>query len=110
MSSDPRNELPEFASLDQQTSDPTKDDLIGALQNQLVDEQDKRKEERFVWLCVVILIVDVFTFPHMAIWTAPLLIGIIELLLLIALGRKWGMDDIWTITEKIIDRFPSNQK
>ena len=35
----------------------------------------------------------------------PLVIGIIEIMAMIALGRRLGVDHIWTITEKLIDKW-----
>ncbi|WP_342069904.1 hypothetical protein [Yoonia algicola] len=88
------------------TSDPTrKDELIESLQNQLDDERDRRKEERFIWLVIVILMFDAFTFSNMQTWTGPIIIGLIQLIIVIVLGRRWQMDEIWTLTTKLIDKW-----
>lgn len=88
------------------TSDPTrKDELIQSLQSQLDDERDRRKEERFIWLVIVILMFDAFTFPAMQTWTGPIIIGLIQLIIVIVLGRRWQMDEIWTLTTKLIDKW-----
>lgn len=87
-------------------SDPSrKDELIESLQKQLNDEQDRHKEERFLWLVVVILMFDAFTFPNMQTWTGPIVIGLIQLIIVIVLGRRWQMDEIWTLTTKLIDKW-----
>ncbi len=89
-----------------QTSDPTrKDELIEALQSQLDDERDRRKDERCIWLVIVILMFDAFTFSSMQTWTGPIIIGLIQLIIVIVLGRRWQMDEIWTLTTKLIDKW-----
>lgn len=85
--------------------DAEKDRLINSLQNQLIQEQDKRSEERFAWFASINVIADLFVFPNLSTWSAPVAIAIIQILLLIVLGRKWGVDDIWTLTEKMIDKW-----
>ncbi len=91
--------------LDNSTGPSKKDELIDALQTSLNEEKDARKEERFVWLVIVVLMFDAFTFPSMATWTGPIVIGLIQILLAIVLGRRWQMDEIWTITTKIVDKW-----
>ena len=81
------------------------DEALEALQNELIAEKDARREERFIWFTVVVVVFDALVFIQMDNWTGPLIIGVIELLLLVALGRKWGMDHIWTLTETIIAKW-----
>lgn len=64
--------------------------------------QDGRKEERFVWVCVIILLLDFYHFPDMQNWAAPLTIGVLELFFLLVLGSKWGVDDIAEWVDKIL--------
>ncbi|MGJ8627058.1 MAG: hypothetical protein ACSHXB_08875 [Sulfitobacter sp.] len=87
------------------TSASRKDELIEFLQSQLDDERDRRKEERFIWLVIVMLMFDAFTFAAMTTWTGPFIIGIIQLAIIIVLGRRWQMDEIWTLTTKLIDKW-----
>ena len=82
-----------------------KDELIESLQSKLQDETDSRKEERFIWLVVVILMFDAFTFANMQTWTGPLMIGFVQLVIVIVLGRRWQMDEIWTLTTRVIEKW-----
>jgi hypothetical protein len=90
-----------------QTDDKTsvKDEALEAVQRELLAECDARKEERFVWMCVVILLFDIFSFKDMESWSGPIIIGIIQVIFIVAVGRKWGMDHIWTITERLVDKW-----
>ena len=76
----------------------TRDELISSLQEQLIQANDKRGEERFAWFAALNIIADLFVFPSLTTWSAPISIAVIQILLLIVLGRKWGVDDIWTLT------------
>jgi hypothetical protein len=75
------------------------------LQEQLTRERDKRGEERFAWFASSNVVADLVVFPTLTTWSAAISIAIIQILLLIVLGRKWGVDDIWTLTEKMIDKW-----
>lgn len=87
-------------------SSPSPDyEQITSLQQELEAERDARKEERFIWLFILILVFDVFTFKEMSTWSGPLMIGIMQIILVVALGRKWSMDHIYTITELIISKW-----
>ena len=44
-------------------------------------------------------------FSSMQTWTGPIIIGLIQLIIVIVLGRRWQMDEIWTITTKLIDKW-----
>ncbi len=80
-------------------------EALEAVQKELVYEKDARKEERFLWLVAVILLFDIFQFKDMETWSGPFIVGFIEVIVITALGRKWGMDLIWTLTERIIDKW-----
>ncbi len=86
--------------------EPTqKDELIQALQADLNTERDERKEERFIWLFIVMLVFDAFIFIQMSTWTGPAAILVLQMLLMIVLGRRWQVDEIWTLTTKLIEKW-----
>ena len=62
-------------------------------------------EERWIWLVAVMVMFDAFTFQRMTTWAGPFMIGAIEFVVIVALGRLWQVDAIWTLTEKIIDKW-----
>lgn len=97
------NEKP--LSFSDDDDEESKDRLIASLQDLLLRETDKRSEERFAWFAALNIIGDLFVFPNLSTWSAPIAIAVIQILLLIVLGRKWGVDDIWTLTEKMLDKW-----
>lgn len=82
-----------------------KDEALDRVQQELNEEKDKRSEERFYWICGLIILVNLFTFQVMQTWAAPIAVVIIELVFLICLGRTLKVDHIWTLTEKIIEKW-----
>ncbi len=44
-------------------------------------------------------------FGYMETWSAPISITVLEFIILIYLDRKLGVDYIWTLTEKIIEKW-----
>lgn len=84
--------------------------LSQSLQADLDNEVDSRREERFIWLIALMVMFDAYTFQDMQTWAGPLSIGIIQLVILVALGRRWQMDHIWTLTEKLVDKWDGKVK
>lgn len=79
-------------------------DALWELQQSLEDEKDKRREERFLWICAILVVFDVDAFSDMQSWAGPIILGIIELLFLIVAGRYYGVDLIYTFTMKCIEK------
>jgi hypothetical protein len=65
---------------------------------------DNRGEERFVWIVVCIILFDCLVFMNMENWTGPLVIGIIELVLIIALAKKLRVEEIAKLLTRFMDR------
>lgn len=102
------SQLKTILEVDEESSQ--KDRVIDELQDQLSEKSDALLQERFVWFVVLNVMFDAFTFKDMQTWTGPLMIGLIQIIVIIALGRVWQMDPIWTLTEKIVDKWNGNLK
>lgn len=72
--------------------------------------RDLRWEERWYWTAFLIIGTDFRFFSQMQSWIA--LIGIIalELIVLIALARKWGVDRVELIFIRMIDAYSKRPK
>jgi hypothetical protein len=66
---------------------------------------EKRREERFYWIILAIIIFDIEEFRFYETCSGPIVVGIIEILAIIALGKRLGVDHIWTVTEKLIKKW-----
>jgi hypothetical protein len=97
--------ISDFARLLDEVRPASADVALDEAQKQLQDERDARRGERFYWICSVILIVDTFMFKDMQTWSGPISLSVLEFIIIIALGRSLGNDQIWTLTEKIIGKW-----
>lgn len=87
------------------TDEPTqRDALIQELQEDLTAEQDARKEERFLFIVVCVLLLDIAFFSVMPSFGGPLALLILELLILIPLARRMGMQEIAEIFNRALSR------
>lgn len=80
------------------------DEQIFELQEHLERERDARKEDRFVFIVVVVLLLDIVFFSVMTTFGGPLALLVLELLILIPLARRMGMQEIAQILSSVIDR------
>jgi hypothetical protein len=74
---------------------------------------DNRSEERFIWIVVCIILFDCIVFMNMASVMGPVVIGIIELVLIIALAKKLQVDQIAGLLTRFMDRvgdYPDGNK
>jgi hypothetical protein len=85
--------------------EPTKrDQQINELQEELAEERDARREDRFVFIVVTILLFDIMIFAVMPTFGAPLAILILELLILIPLARRLGAEEIAKTLDRVLGR------
>lgn len=99
-----------FPASDRQAGESPISEVVDSLQRELVEERDARREERFKWVCALIFVFDLFTFKEMQTWSAPLMIGLLQFVFVVAVGRNWGMDHIWTLTERIAEKWDGKFK
>lgn len=74
------------------------------LQEQLTHEKDARREDRFMFIVVAVLLLDVTFFSVLPNFGGPLALFVLELLILIPLARRMGMEEIARICGQVIDR------
>ncbi|MEJ6849531.1 hypothetical protein V3589_25380 [Sinorhizobium fredii] len=87
------------------TSEPSKkDQQIDELQTQLEAERDGRKEDRFAGIVCLVLLLDVVFFSVMPTFGGPLALLVLELLILIPLARRMGMEEIAEILNRVLHR------
>jgi hypothetical protein len=74
---------------------------VAQLEEKLETEKNARLEERFGWILASVIVFDVFAFYLMSTWTAPLIIGIFQLLGLTVLANRLGIDEVLPILDKL---------
>jgi hypothetical protein len=80
------------------------------LANKLERERDARKEERFLLVVALIVITDALMFSNMANWAGALVIGVIELVGLAVLARKWGVQEVAQFLAMFFQRLAEHSK
>ena len=86
-------------------SQPTKQEQqIQELQNDLAAEKDARQEDRFFFIIIVVILFDIVFFTLMPTFGGPLALLVLQLLILIPLARRMGMEEIAGILNGVITR------
>lgn len=81
-----------------------KDQQIAELQSQLEAERDGRKEDRFVGIVCIVLLLDVVFFSVMETFGGPIALLVLQLLILIPLAKRMGMEEIAEILSRVLHR------
>ena len=85
--------------------DPAKvDEALDQLQQQLEAQKIERSEERFVWIMITVILVDVLWFRNASNPTVPVIVLVLELVLLLVLAKRMGVPELMLIFERIINR------
>ncbi|MBL8564079.1 MAG: hypothetical protein JNM89_00010 [Hyphomicrobiaceae bacterium] len=85
--------------------EPTaQDKLIQELQSRLASEVDARREERFVGIVFIVLLLDIVFFSVMPSFGGPIALLVLELLILIPLAKRMGMEEVAQILNRVLDR------
>lgn len=79
---------------------------IVSLASSLQYERDRRKEERFLFVAIITVLVDGYLFAEMTGWAGQIVIGIIQLFGLAVYARHCGIEEVGEITDKILDSKP----
>ncbi|MBS0498361.1 MAG: hypothetical protein JSR51_12025 [Proteobacteria bacterium] len=91
--------------------EPTiKDDQIANLQKKLDYERDARLEERFIFIVILVILLDIVFFSIMPSFGGPLALLILELLILIPLAKRMGMEEIASILDRVLNNVAGNSK
>ncbi|WP_141659699.1 MULTISPECIES: hypothetical protein [Chelatococcus] len=90
------------------STEPTKQDQqIEELQKQLAYERDARREDRFVGIVCLALLLNVVFFSVMPNFGGPIALLVLELLILIPLAQRMGMQEIAQILNRVLHRMAS---
>lgn len=79
------------------------DDALASLEKELNAETDARKEERFVWIVVCTLLVDVIWFRGSSNAAIPVLALVLELVVLFVVARRMQIDEITLLMSGLIN-------
>ena len=97
------NETASFSTLrGDDDDDNEKDDAKAHLEVELQGEKDARLEERFLWIMVCVILVDVLWFRNAPNAVIPILVLILEAIILFVLARRMGIQEVSALFERVI--------
>ncbi len=82
---------------------------LAKLEEKIQKLEDDRIEERFLWILMLLIVIDFALLPAIKNWGSAMVIGILEIVFVIILARKFQIDEIEKIFDKILDSL-SNRK
>lgn len=86
---------------DQENAGP-KDAALKTLEDQLSEAKDARLEERFIWIVVCVILVDVLWFRNASNAIVPIVVLILELVILFILANRLGIQEVKSLLDRIM--------
>lgn len=109
----PSNDAPEskdfFDALDLADASP-QNELIASLQEKLTHEKDARQQERFMFIVITVMLLDVVFFSIMPTFGGPVALLLMQLLILIPLAKRMGMEEIAELLSRLLDHVAGKAK
>lgn len=99
-----------FSELQGDDGEPAapKDNAFEALQSELAELKDARGEERFIWIVVCVILIDVLWFRDAQNAVVPVIVLLLELLVLAILAKRMGIEEVRGIIGKLMDNVSRN--
>jgi hypothetical protein len=94
-----------FANLRGDDSQVATDAAKAELEEKLQAERDARSEERFVWVVVCVILVDVLWFRNAPNAAIPVVVLVLEILIFFVLARRMGIEKLELLFEGLIHSF-----
>lgn len=105
----PGQEMREFEFLlERETT--KRDEQIRKLEQLLSEEKDSRKQERFFGILVFLILLNVIFLTPMQTWGGPISILILELIALVLLARRMGLQEASQIIDRILVHSPKRSR
>lgn len=81
--------------------DKPKDDTIAELEKRVQGLENRLYEERFIWVLITVILIDFLLFPDIESWSAPIVIGVLQLIGLFVLAERCKVDAILPLIDRI---------
>lgn len=95
---------PNLAELFAGSSDPALADKIAELERHLEDERDRRREDRFLALVVVLALVDIILLQSSPAAVTGI-VFVLQLVLLAIVAKRLGVEQIAGLMNRLVDGF-----
>ena len=64
---------------------------------------DKRGEERFLWALACVILFNIIVFRDFDNWSGPLVVGLLELIFIVVLAKRSGVEYIGSMLARFIE-------
>lgn len=81
------------------------DEKIDQLEKQLEAEQDRRREDRFLALLIIMMLIDILLLDKSTNITVPVIVFILQIMFLLAVAKRMGIEQIAGLLDKVLDHF-----
>jgi len=78
---------------------------LAAIQQKLEIEKEERRKERFLWCCALIFVFDAYAFSAMSTWSGPIIMGLCQMVFMLAAAVHWGVRPVYHVFLKIVDKW-----
>ena len=89
--------------------DPRLAEKVAELEQEVQRERDRRLEERFGWIFLLNILVDMVVFRGMEAWTAPLIIGGFQAVALVILAKRLGVNEVLPVLDLLAARLTGSK-
>ncbi|MEH0195196.1 hypothetical protein V7S57_03800 [Caulobacter sp. CCNWLY153] len=79
-----------------------RDQALAELEKKLQAIEDARKEERFIWIVVCTILIDILWLSGSENAALSVIVLILELVVLFVLARRMGVEDIERLMDRIL--------
>lgn len=86
---------------DEDTGPDTKDEILAELEGKIEDLSNKLHEERFVWILVSVVLIDMYVFSQMQNWSGPVVLGVFQLIGIVILADRCKVDTVAPLIDKL---------
>ncbi|MBO6827170.1 MAG: hypothetical protein JJ879_13270 [Sneathiella sp.] len=85
--------------------DPSKEEvLIEELQEQLTSERDARREDRFFFIVITVILFDIVFFTVIPNSAGPIALFLVQIIVLIPIAKKMGVEEIAIMLNSVLER------
>jgi hypothetical protein len=94
-------DLRHFVRPDERTDNDPVDTVIADLQSRLEEANQKRNEERFLWIVVLVVIFDTAFLSQSNTWSVSIVVGVVELIGLVVVAEKCKVNPIMALIDRL---------
>lgn len=78
---------------------------IESLEKQLEAERDCRREDRFLALIIIVIVLDIWMLDKVQNIAVPLIVFVLELMFFLAVAKRMGIQQIAGILDSVLSHF-----